>query len=279
MRLLMAYLVAALLTGGAALAQEARPQRVVSSNLCTDQLAMLIAGEGQLHSVSRLAADPFSSAMAKQSEAFVTNHGSAEEIYLMRPDLVLAGSYTTPATKAMLRRLGIPVEVFAPAKSLEDVRAAMRRMGVLLHRQSRAEALIDAFDRRLARLRRDVAQRPEAVLYQANGYTLGDSTLAGRILSAAGFENAASRAGYAAGARMPLEVLVMTAPDLVITAQPYPGGSRAEEVMRHPAVDAFRRGRAGAAVTDHDWICGTPHVLRAIETLAETRRALDGATQ
>ena len=34
-----------------------QPQRVVSMNLCTDQLAMLIARPGQLHSVSHLASD------------------------------------------------------------------------------------------------------------------------------------------------------------------------------------------------------------------------------
>ena len=34
------------------------PQRVVSMNLCTDQLAMMLAGPGQLISVSHLGHDP-----------------------------------------------------------------------------------------------------------------------------------------------------------------------------------------------------------------------------
>jgi iron complex transport system substrate-binding protein len=45
--------------------------------------------------------------------------------------------------------------------------------------------------------------------------------------------------------------------------------------MDHPVIEALRRGAQGAAVTDADWVCGTPHVLRAIEGLAPLRRALE----
>ena len=72
----------------------AAPARVVSTNLCTDQLAMLLAAPGQLVSVSWLAADPRSSTMAAEAARYPANHGLAEEIFLLSPDLVLAGSYT-----------------------------------------------------------------------------------------------------------------------------------------------------------------------------------------
>jgi hypothetical protein len=83
------------------------PRRVVSMNLCTDQLAMLIAAPGQLRSVSHLATDPSASAMAEEALDHDINHGLAEEIYLMRPDLVIAGSFSNRATLDMLRRLEI----------------------------------------------------------------------------------------------------------------------------------------------------------------------------
>ena len=51
------------------------PRRVVSMNLCTDQLAMLVAGEGQLLSVSPLSADPRGSAMADVAAGYPLNHG------------------------------------------------------------------------------------------------------------------------------------------------------------------------------------------------------------
>ena len=269
----------AVLAALSALAPAARadtPGRVVSMNLCTDQLAMLIAGEDQLHSVSHVALDPRASAMAAEAARHRINHGRAEEIYLMQPDLVVTSTLSARHSTAMLRRLGIPVITFAPANSLEDVHDRILEMGAALGHEDRARAIADAFEENLARLRTTAAARPSAVLYYANGYTLGDQTLAGQILLAAGFSNAASAAGYKTGTRMPLEVLAMTAPDTVVTSRRYPGASRAEEIMDHPVVQALRENSTAAAITDHDWLCGTPHVLRAIEKLVETRRALQG---
>lgn len=272
----LALAVLAAVAGGA---RAEAPARVVSMNLCTDQLAMLLAGEGQLHSVSYIASDRRASAMADEAESYVTNHGLAEEIYLMQPDLVIAGQYSTQATTDMLKRLGLPVVVIPAAASLEDVRDRMIRMGEVLHRQEAAAHMVAAYDAQLAALRAEVKDRPSAVLYHANGYTSGDNTLAGQILLAAGFQNAAVEAGYGSGMKLPLEVLAMTDPDAVITARPYPGASRSEAMMDHPAVRAFRQGHVGATMTDHDWVCGTPFVLRAIGGLGTARRQITGTAE
>lgn len=258
-------------------AEPPRPARVVSINLCTDQLAMMLADEGQLWSVSDLALDPRASAMTAEAAGYVINHARAEEVFVMRPDLVLGGAYSTRATVSMLRRLGLRVELFTPANSLADVRDQIVRMGEVLGRQAAAEAMLADFDARLARLRAEVARRPEAILYYANGYTTGDRTLAGQILLEAGFSNAASALGYRSGMNLPLEMLAMSDPETVITGQSYPGASRSEEILTHPVVEVLRATRPSATMTDADWVCGTPHVLHAIEGLAGLRREMTGS--
>jgi iron complex transport system substrate-binding protein len=257
---------------GPAQQTEGPPTRVVSMNLCTDQLAMLIAAPGQLRSVSHLATDPSASAMAEEALDHDINHGLAEEIYLMRPDLVIAGSFSNRATLDMLRRLEIPLAVFEPAYGLDEVRDRMRQMGEVLGQQDRAEMLIADYDARLAALSDDIAVRPDAALYYANGYTSGDRTLAGQILIAAGFDNAAVAAGFASGGFLPLEMLAMLDPEALITSRPYPGASRSEDILDHPVVRALREDRASGTFTDRDWVCGTPYVLRAIEGLGALRR-------
>ena len=277
-----AYLLAALLMLGAvttAMAGPGPPRRVVSINLCTDRLALALAGPGQLHSVSHLSLDPRVSPVAKAARAHVINRGQAEEIFLMRPDLVLVSTFTRRSTVTMLRRLGLRVVEFSPAHTLDDVRRNIRRMGAVLGRQEAAARLLARFDARLAALRPpDDAPRPRAVIYQANGFVSGPGSLPGQILSAAGFTNAAAEAGYGAGQKMPLEVLALSAPDLVVIAQPYPGGSRAEAVLAHPVLRALTQEGRGARVTvpDQAWICGTPLVLDALERLTRARRALTG---
>ncbi|MDF3414540.1 ABC transporter substrate-binding protein [Sulfitobacter sp. M57] len=255
------------------------PIRAVSMNLCTDQLAMLVAGEGQLLSVSHLASDPRSSAMVEQAAHFHSNRGLAEEIYLLQPDLVIAGSFSTRATVDMLKRLGIPVVVFDPAYSLEDVRARLTQMGVVLDQQDRAARLIKDYDASLTAYRAEVTSRPRAALYYANGYTSGDKTLAGQILNIAGLDNIAAEQGFSAGGIIPLEVLAMAQPDTVITSRPYRGASRSEEVKGHPVIEALRRSRPEASMTDGDWVCGTPFVLRAIDDMVALRREMQDVQQ
>ena len=248
------------------------PVRVVSMNLCTDQLAMLLADEGQLISVSRIASDPRSSAMVEQAARYRSNSGQAEEIFLMQPDLVLAGSFTARASVNMLERLDIPVVKFKPADGLDEVRARIIEMGTALGHPERAEALAADFDIRLAEYTQEVRERPRAALYYANGYTSGDKTLAGQILTAAGFDNITAEVGFNNFGSIPLEVLAMTQPDTVVTSRPYPGGSRSEEIMDHPVVEALRSTRPDASLTDSDWVCGTPFVLEAIADMATLRK-------
>jgi len=264
---------------GAADQVTAAPRRVVSMNLCTDQLAMLVAGKGQILSISDLSRDPRSSAMVDAAAAYPTHHGRAEEIYLMQPDLVIAGSFTARASVDMLRRLGIPVAVFDPADSLTDVADRLQQMGEVLHRQDRAETLIAQFEARLAAFQTEIASHPRAAIYHANGYTAGDKTLASQILTTAGLANIAGEVGFSDAGFLPLEVLAMAQPDTVITSRPYPGGSRSEEIMEHPVIETLRRARPEAAMTDRDWVCGTPYVLRAIDDMVDLRRDLQGAAR
>ena len=274
---LFVYLVVLVMSLTTSLAAKtADPQRVVSMNLCTDQLAMLVAGEGQLASVSALSQDPVSSAMAESAQAYPVNHGRAEEIHLLEPDLVIAGRFSAGATIAMLERLGIPVAVFEPATSLDDVRANLLRMGELLGRTERAQALVAAFDQRLAMLSGVPLDPPRAALYFPNGYTRGADTLVGDIIRTAGFDNIAAGLGITSGGHLPLEQLVLAEPELVITGSRNRGYSRSQAIMQHPVVDAAARFGSHRGLLNRDWVCGTPRVLSAVERIGTLRGELIG---
>ncbi len=260
---------------GAVLSATAAPERVVSLNLCTDQLAMLLAAPGQLVSVSFLSRNPMISAMSDRAQGYRVNHGRAEEVFLMRPDLVLAGSYTARPAVRMLRRLGVKVVEFPPERSFTDIRAHLLRMGRLLGQREKAARMVAEFDARLADLRVTRGPRPSVALYGPNGYTTGAGTLADDILDAAGFANIAARAGVPGGGTLPLERLVMLRPDLVVTGARYPGASQAEALLDHPALTALRANLPAAPDTGPEWACGTPHVLDAVAEMRAARDALE----
>jgi iron complex transport system substrate-binding protein len=254
----------------------AGPSRVVSVNLCTDQLALMLAAPGQLLSVSRLAHDPGSSSMVDRALSLPTNGSGAEEVYLLRPDLVLAGTFTDPATVQMLRNLGIKVELFAPATALSDVPKRIAQMGRALGRDAQAAQMISDFHTALDRFAADIPERrPRAALTYVNSYSSGPKSLAGDILRLAGFENVATEIGLENVGRISLEQLVMLHPDVIITGRNYPGAARAEDNLRHPALAALRGTVLAGELTDKDWVCGTPFVLSAIETMRNLRQRLD----
>lgn len=255
-------------------AGETAPRRVVSINLCTDQLAMLLAAPGQLISVSDLAADPLASSMVEEARAYPANRGGAEQVFLMRPDLVLAGSYTSQASVALLRDLGVPVVQVEPVDSLSGVSEQIRVIAAALGREAAGEALAGEFEAGLAALARDLPPAT-AALYYPNGYTTGKGTLADDVLAYTNFTNVGAKAGVTGGGILPMERLIMADPDVIVTSAPYPGASRSEEILTHPAL-AELRARAGVvATTDADWICGTPHILRAVAAMRAARDRLE----
>ena len=244
----------------------AAPQKIVSLNLCTDQLLMLLADPNQIASLSKIVDDPNVSFLAEKSAEFRKNRGDAEEIFINSPDLVLAGVYTEKATVQILQSLDVRVEIFPIEQNFDDSVENIRKMGLLVGHADRAERMIDDFNIRLEELRSGITERPRAAIYSANGYTTGTDTMSGQILKTAGFQNITEEVGMSFGGTLPLETLVMLQPDFVITGKAYPGHSRSEEILKHPALRPFK----GITQTDAKWICGTPAVLDAV---AELQRA------
>ena len=247
----------------------AAPGRVVSINLCTDQMAMMIAAEGQLVSVSMLAADPAVSMMAEEAAAYPQNTGLAEQVFQLKPDLVLAGTYTTRPTVDLLKRLGIPVAEFPPASSLDDVRKNLVRLGVLLDRGQAAAALIADMDESLAALAAMPATARTAALYYANGYTSGENSLAGEMIARLGLVNIAATTGLDSLGRLPLERLLMAAPEVIIGGDVgYDAPSLAQQGFSHPAFVAAAEKADYVVLPSRYSICGGPFNVAGISLIA-----------
>jgi iron complex transport system substrate-binding protein len=252
-----------------AFAQEP-PRRVVSMNVCTDQLAMLVAGEGQLHSVSFLASDPGTSVMAAEAGKYAVNHGLAEEVFLMQPDLVLAGTYTAQPAVHMLRRLGFRVEQFDPEASFDDIRANLIRMGDLLGHPERAAKLVEDMNRQLRELENEKGPRLSVVLYSSNSYTSGMGSLSHAVINAAGLVNLADELGVVGYGRLPLEQLVLSEPDLVILGeQRYEHPALAQENFRHPAFTEVANSHRLVRIPDRYWVCGAPFTVEAVRLIKD----------
>ena len=256
------------------------PQRVVSMNVCTDQLAMLLAAPGQLVSVSHLAIDPDSSVLVKEAADYRLNHGLAEEIFLMEPDLVLAGTFTTAATVSMLERLGFRIERFALETSFDDVRQNILRMGTLLSQEDQAIEMVETLDEGLRQLEASAIPGLTAASYASNSYTTGIGSLSAAVIEAAGLTNLGSKLGIYGGGRLPLETLIVAMPDILTNDTPiYDAPALSQENFIHPAYKALLEQAQSASVPSANWICGGPFNLAAAKILQDAARAVEKTTK
>ena len=256
-----------LLSQGQALAV---PKRVVSINLCTDQLAMLLAAPGQLLSVTNWSLKPASSRRVEQARKFHINRGRSEDIVPLRPDLVLAGRYTKRATVNLLRHLGFRVEEFDPAESFADIKAQVRRMARLLGRKKQGTQALRAF----AQLQEEPkGSRPLAVVYLSGGDTAGAGTLVDELLRYAGYRNLAAEIGLRGRQGLPLERLLAGRPEVLIFSSIAPDSpSLSMALLRHPALTRVVGRRQVIELAPHVWICPGPDVVETIQRLREQRR-------
>ena len=165
-------------TGGASLAglvlgatalQASDLPNVVSVNVCTDQFVMLIADPAQVLSLTALATDPQSSALAHRAGAFTQNNGRAESIAIEQPDLVVASDYTDPALINMLRQIDIEVVQFPAITALADIPEQLRSFGAVLGRDAVAEELAQAFETQLEQIPEVDETAPLAAFFYPNG--------------------------------------------------------------------------------------------------------------
>lgn len=238
--------------------------RVVSLNVCTDQLVMMLADPAQVVSLSLLSDDPRSSVMAGQASAFPKNNGRAEVIAVQEPDVVVAGEYNDPALVALLRAIGFEVVQFPVTTSLQSIPAEIRKMGEVLGQVPRAEQIALAMENDLAALPGPGANAPLAAFFFPNGYALGAGTLSHEILVAGGARNLSVELGFLGNGTLSIEEVIVNQPDLLIGAQRYDGFSQSEDMVTHPALAQFP-----VLYSSVDWVCGTPSVIQAVAEVAE----------
>lgn len=256
----------------------AKPQRVASIYLCSDQLLLRLADRERIVSLNRFAADPSFSNETDAVKGIALNRGRAEEILPLRPDLVVAGVFTAPATKAMLRQVGIPVLELPVETDFDGIRDNIRRVAAALGETERGAAMIENFDAALAAVPPQRGPRPSLMLYRFGGYSQGKRTLSHAIFARAGFDNYAATRLDGVG-RLSLEQIATDPPDaLLLSESGADRHSRASETLSHPALRRLRQRIPTVTLPDRLWICGLGNSVDAVRKLAAFRQRHFGAT-
>jgi iron complex transport system substrate-binding protein len=252
-----------------------KPRRVVSLNLCVDELLLRLADPRNVASVTWLARDPANSNVAELAGSIPVNHGLAEEIISLNPDLVIAGIYTARPAVAMLKRTGTPLAEIGVPKNLAEVRQQIRDIAALIGEREKGESVVGAMDASLAALPATSSSRPRAIVLNPNGATVGKGTLVDEIMTRAGLTNVAAELAIDNYGQIPLEAVVASGVDVLIVSASRDGPpALATELLRHPVLSALSDQTRVVVMPGRLWNCGGPAVVEAIGRL---RRVADDA--
>jgi iron complex transport system substrate-binding protein len=270
-RILRALLATTLVLGASATFAADPPRRVVSFNVCSDQLVLALADPSQIVGLSPYASDPALSTEAGKARAFRRISWQAESTIPLDPDLVLVGfSWERSLMQQMLRALGFNVVKIDVVADLAGAFAQIRMVATLLGHPERGEALIAEID--AARQRLAQAPRPassSALLVGNGGYTVGPASLAAALMNEAGLKPPpGSPAGY--GGFVPLEKLIELRPDVLVmsNALELPDGQGAV-YLTHPALQRLYPMNRRIILPSRYTLCGGPSLIPAFDFLTE----------
>lgn len=248
------------------------PRRIVSMNLCTDQMVLRLAAPGTVVSVSFLTADPEESPVADLTQGLDLNAGQAEEVIALDPDLIVTGRYTTTAAKLLLRNLGYSVvEVDVPL-TFDAVRVAYRSLGAVLSRSAAAEDVVQTLDRRFSALDRRVGRQNfgTVLILDANGFTVGRPSLVDQVLSRIGLTNVAAALDVGDFGQVTMEAVLIAKPNhLVRMDYRTDAPSLANLTLAHPALTGYLDGQAMITVPQSWLNCGGPYLADAAERVLD----------
>jgi iron complex transport system substrate-binding protein len=241
---------------------------VVSINLCTDQLAMVLADAPQLVALSHLSRIEGLSFLAGRAKAFPVVRGVAEEVLKLAPDVVLAGAYSSAPTRALLAAHGIKVETFAPVTSIAEARAEILRAADLLGHPERGAQLVAEIDSALADSAPSSERPIVALQLQRRGFASGRETLVADLMRRLGIGNAADRIGLSSVEHVSLETVLKARPDMLILhdedSHPRDQGAA---LLSHPALETAVPPRRRAILPLDEITCAGPALPAAVRTL------------
>jgi iron complex transport system substrate-binding protein len=249
--------------------------RIASMNVCTDQLLMALADPEQILGLSRYSRDAWQSFAADDARRYPVLSGGAEDVLVLRPDIVVASLFDKRSTRELLREKGLHLAEFALPRNLDEVKAQIREMGEIAGHADRATAEIARLDAAIGRARRAVTDKHYRVLpLSRRGWVSGSDSLVSSLLTETGLFNAAGDLGVGMGGYASLEAIVNLKPDFILVSE---AGDRAEDDGRafllHPALERFYPPAKRIVIPERLTVCGGVMLAEALDVLvAELKR-------
>jgi len=242
--------------------------RIVSTNLCIDTLAVALIGAENLLAVSSVADDKKYSTIVDRIKNTKKTSFNAEQIYSLNPSMVLASNFSSLKTRRALEKLGIKVELVEYAQSIDDLKRNINQMGTLLRATEKAKALIQKFQEFPAPV--GFKTNRTALQYSTNRYLNGENSLINDVFLRAGFSRPQALKKSPGGQFLSTEIILKAKPDLLLLDREQNSAPEDQNSAYHRSIYSPLAGLLTTHISQKYWSCGAPELIHLIKALAKT---------
>lgn len=200
-----------------------KPQKILTLSMCTDQIVLGLVPSDRLAAVHALLDDPISSnvvPLAKKVKTKIKNPG-AEQIFALKPDLVIIPEWGKSEIVQSLRDLGLPVVIVKAPQTIEDVRLLIGQVAAAMGEKEKGVQLTCLMDAKLGEIKAKtdkipMEKRKNVVLISLMTSYGGDGCVYADACKQANVINGISAAGLRNGQTLTKEILVKSDPDILL---------------------------------------------------------------
>jgi iron complex transport system substrate-binding protein len=189
---------------------ESGAPRIVSLDFCADQYVLKFADRDAVAALSP-DAEKSESYMREAAAGLPKVRSRAEDVLVLRPDIVVRSYGGGPKATDFFERVGVKVVQIPYANDIAAIRQSVLEVSAALGAAAQGRRLVAEMDARIAALSRDAAMGT-ALYLTSKGAVAGGGTIIDSIFHAAGVQNFQSAPGWTTA---PLERLAYEAPDMI----------------------------------------------------------------
>lgn len=247
------------------------PRRLISLSPAATENIYRLEVQDHLLANTIYCAEPPEARMKEKIGTFL--QANLERIVSLQPDLVVASSLLRREQVEKLRQVGIRVEVFPYPKSFSEICTQFLRLGEILGRTAKAQAIIDAVEREVSLVRARTRALPKKrVFFQIGIRPLHTVTAESFLNDYIQFAGGINIAGHEVSGLYSREKVILSNPEvIIITTMGMAGEKEREGWSRYGTLSAVKA--RNVHIVNPEKVC-SPTPTTFVESLMEIARMI-----
>lgn len=256
-----------------------KPQRILTLSLGFDVMTLGVAEPKRLVAVNKAAADPGISYIVEETKQINPKllAYAFETVVALKPDLIIASTWTNAEMIAGYRDIGIPVIVCKGPDTVEDVQDTVMLIARAVGEEEAGRNVVKTMEAELkvtaeVIARQGVKKRVGMLISQMTSYG-GKGCMFDEMCTKAGVINGISAMGLSNGQPVTKEAIVACKPDFFMVSEPRrltSAGSKAflDSYVHDPALQSLSALKHITPIPDRHLYSATQNCVYAIRGIA-----------